>query len=76
MLFRSEIWANQTVMFDLTEEGLSYYELKVIRGKKPQVIEAKHEVLDEGFSLSVLESPMGEKMAPFILYSARRSFLK
>lgn len=72
-----DIWANQVSMFDLTEDGLHYYEMRVIRGRRPQVIEAAHRELEEGFSLDVLETPSGERLADTILTAcAERLFQK
>lgn len=64
-----DVWINTVCMFDLTEEGLHYYEARVIRGRRPQVIQGHHEKLEEGFSLKVLETPSGEHMADAILTS-------
>jgi len=73
---RKEVWANQTSLFDLTEDGLHYYEMRVIRGRKPQVIEAVHEKLEEGFSLDVLDSPAGERLADTILTACGERLLQ
>lgn len=74
---KKEVWANQTCLLDLTEDGLHYYEMKVIRGRKPQVIEAEHKKLEEGFSLDVLDTPAGEHLADTILTAcAERLFQK
>ena len=63
----SEIWSNQVSLFDLRGTGLYYYELKVIRGRKPLVVQTVREKLEEGFSLDVLESASGGKLADSIL---------
>ncbi len=74
---KKELWANQTALFDLTEDGFHYYEMRTLRGRKPQLIEAKHEKLEEGFSLEVLETPSGEKLGDTILTAcADRLFAK
>ena len=74
---KKDVWANQTCLLDLTEDGLHYYEMRVIRGRKPQVIEAEHEKLEEGFSLDVLDTPAGEHLADTILTAcADRLFKK
>ena len=72
---QKEVWLNQTCLFDLTEFGLHYYELKVIRGRKPQIVEASHEMLEEGFSLEILESASGKHMADSILCSCGERLL-
>lgn len=58
---KKEVWANLTSLFDLTDEGLHYYEMKVIRGCVPQMIEASHEKMQEGFRLDVLDNPNGAR---------------
>ncbi|MBO4290021.1 MAG: hypothetical protein J5865_08005 [Lachnospiraceae bacterium] len=63
----SDIWANQTCAFDLREDGLFYYEMKIIRGRKPQVVEAWHEKLQESFSLDILGTESGERLGDTIL---------
>ena len=62
-----DVWANQTCLFDLREDGLFYYEMRVVRGRRPQVVEADHLKLPEGFSLEVLETPSGERLGDTIL---------
>ena len=64
-----ELWPNMVVGFDLTDVGLDYYELRAIRGRKPQVLEARREPLEEAFDLDILETPVGERMADTILSS-------
>ncbi len=64
---KKDVWANQTCLLDLTEDGLHFYEMKVIRGRKPQMIEASHQKLEESFSLDVLDNPSGEHLADTIL---------
>ena len=64
---KADIWANQVCCFDLVDHGLHYYEFHVVRGRKPQVVEVVHEALEEGFSLEILETPSGEKLADRIL---------
>ncbi|MBQ4424627.1 MAG: hypothetical protein II882_02685 [Lachnospiraceae bacterium] len=64
-----ERWTNMVVGFDLTDNGLDFFEFRAIRGRKPQVLEARREPLDEAFDLDLLEKPMGERMADSILSS-------
>ena len=65
----SDIWMNQVSLFDLRENGLFYYEMRAIRGRKPIVVEARREKIPEVFALSVLDTPAGEKIADKILSS-------
>lgn len=64
---RKDIWNNTTALFDLSDEGLHYYEMRVYKGGKPQVAEVRHQKLEEGFSLDILENTSGGKMADQIL---------
>jgi hypothetical protein len=62
-----EIWANTAALFDLTDEGLTYYEMRVIRGRKPHIAEAVRQPLEEGFSLDVMDTPQGKRLADTIM---------
>ncbi len=64
---KKEIWNGTVGMFDLSEEGLRYYEMKVQRGLKKTTVMAEYEDLDEGFSLDILETASGAKLADKIL---------
>lgn len=64
---KPEIWSNQVCAFDVYDHGLDYYEFRMLRGRRPQVVEVMHESLEEGFSLEILETPSGEKLADRIL---------
>ena len=64
-----EIWPNMVVGFDLNDEGMDYYEMRVLRGRRPQVLEARRESLEEAFDLDVLDTAVGERMADSILSS-------
>lgn len=64
---KREVWSNQVGMFDLSEEYLRYYELKVQRGLRQTTVIAEYEDLDEAFSLDILSSSAGGKLADKIL---------
>ena len=64
---RRDVWGGQVGMFALSEEDLRYYELKVVRGPRQVTAIAEHQELEEGFSLNVLDTPSGSKMADKIL---------
>ncbi len=72
---QKEIWANQTSLFNLTENGLHYYELRTVRGRTPNVVEVSHEMLEEGFSLDILDTDSGRKLADRILRSCAERLL-
>lgn len=56
-------FANIAAVFDLSKEGLWYYECDVLRGMNPQIARAAGTRLEEGFSLDILESEAGRKLA-------------
>ena len=66
---KREVWSNQVGMFDLTDESLRYYELKVQRGLRQMQVVADCENLEEGFHLDVLDHLAGAKLADKILCS-------
>ena len=64
---RRDVWGGQVGMFALCDEDLRYYELKVTRGPRQITALAEFEELEEGFSLNVLDSTSGSRMADKIL---------
>lgn len=64
---RRDVWSGQVGMFALSDEDLRYYELKVVRGPRQVTAIAEYQELEEGFSLNVLETTSGSKMADKIL---------
>lgn len=66
---KRELWNNLVGMFDLSEERLCYYEMKVTRGLKKSTVVAEYENLEEGFNLDILETASGARLADKILCS-------
>lgn len=66
---KKEIWNGAVGMFDLSEEKLRYYEMKVQRGMKKTTVLAEYEDLEEGFNLDILNSASGARLADRILCS-------
>lgn len=64
---KKEIWNGTVGMFDLAEEELRYYEMKVQRGLKKNAVLAEYEKIEESFSLDILETPSGAKLGDKIL---------
>lgn len=64
---KKEIWNNTVGMFDLSEVGLRYYEMKVQRGMKKITVVAEYEDLEEGFNLDILKNSSGCRLADRIL---------
>lgn len=48
---KREVWSNQVGMFELSENGLHYYELRVQRGLRQMQVVADQEELEESFPL-------------------------
>ena len=77
---KREIWNNTIGMFDLSEAGLRYYEMKVQLGMKKTMVVAEYEELEEGFNLDILDTSSGSRLADKILCScaerlmARKSY--
>lgn len=72
---KQEVWANISCMFDLTEDGLHYYEMKMIRGRNPRIVEAAHERMEESFSLDLLDNASGEHLGDTILTACAERLL-
>ncbi len=66
---KKEIWNNLVGMFDLSEDRLRYYEMKVQRGLKKTMVIAEYEDLEEGFNLDILNTPSGARLGDKILCS-------
>ncbi len=66
---KREVWNNQVGMFDLSDDGLSYFEMKVQRGLRQTTVVAEREELEEGFSLDILNTAAGGRMADRIVCS-------
>lgn len=73
---KKEVWSNQVGMFELAEERLCYYELKVQRGIRQMSVLAEYENLEEGFNLDILDTPSGTKLADKILCSCGERLLQ
>ena len=73
---KREVWSNQVGMFDLADESLRYYEMKVQRGLRQMQVVADCEELEEGFHLDVLDSQAGARLADKILCSCADRILQ
>ena len=73
---KREVWSNQVGMFDLSDECLRYYEMKVQRGLRQMQVVADREDLEEGFHLDVLDSTAGAKLADKIVSSCAERILQ
>lgn len=73
---KREVWNNQVGMFDLSQDCLCYYEMKVQRGLRQVTVVAEREKLDEGFSLDILNSASGVRLADKILCACGERLLQ
>ena len=73
---RRDIWGGQVGMFSLSDEDLRYYELKVSRNARRITAWAEYEELEESFSLNVLDTAPGARMADRILCACADRFMK
>ncbi len=73
---KREVWSNQVGMFDLSDQSLRYYELKVQRGLRQMQVVADYDNLEEGFHLDVLDNTAGARLADRILCSCADRILQ
>ncbi|MBQ6551335.1 MAG: hypothetical protein IJL78_08005 [Lachnospiraceae bacterium] len=62
-----DLWTNISVLFDLSDECLSYYEMNVQRGQQPNAVRAYRASLKEGFKPNIIETEAGRRMADNIM---------
>ncbi|MBO4477058.1 MAG: hypothetical protein J5757_01885 [Lachnospiraceae bacterium] len=72
---KPEVYANIASLFELSEEGLTYMECRVMRGMKPQIVRISAERLEEGFDLGILENAQGKRLADNIICSCAERLL-
>lgn len=75
MTQKKEIWNNQVGLFDLAEDSLHYYELKAQRDLKQMTVVSEFNDLKEGFSLDILNTASGSRLADKILCSCAERLL-
>ncbi|GHU61297.1 hypothetical protein FACS189418_0720 [Clostridia bacterium] len=64
---KKELWNDYAALFDLSDSGFHYYELKINRSAKPQTANIYYEKLDDGFNPKILDTSAGGKLADQIL---------
>ncbi len=72
---KKELWTNQVGLFELASDRLCYYEMKVQRGLKRNIVQAEAQNQEEAFNLDILDSPSGARLADKILYSCGEKLL-
>ncbi len=73
---KKEIWNGTVGMFDLSDEGLRYYELKIQRGPKKSFVLAEYEEMEERFDLDLLETPQKAKVGDTILCACAERMMR
>lgn len=58
---KKEVWSNYVGMFELSQNGLRYYEMKVQKGIRQTTVFSDSETLEERFDFQLLESDFGAK---------------
>lgn len=61
------VWSNQVGMFDLEDENLHYYEMRVQRNTARMHALAESQKMEDGFHLDILENDAGKKVGDRIL---------
>lgn len=69
-----ELYSQQVGMFELSNQCLYYYEMKVSRGNRKLVL-ADSQAQEEAFNLDILKTAAGEKIADKILTSLAERIL-
>lgn len=72
---KKELWINQVGLFDLSSDRLCYYEMKVQRGMRRNMVQAEAQNQEEAFNLDILDSPSGSKLADKILTACGEKLL-
>ena len=62
-----ELYSSTVAVYNLSEEKLFYYEMKVIRGIRRQSVAGEGAPMEEGFSLDILKNEAGRKLGDNIL---------
>lgn len=72
---KKDLWTNQVGLFDLSNQRLCYYEMKVQRGLRRNMVQADSENMEEAFNLDILDSSSGSRLADRILCSCGERLL-
>ena len=62
-------------LFELSGERLCYYEMKVQRGMRRNMVQAEAQNQEEAFNLDILDSPSGSRLADKILTACGEKLL-
>ncbi len=62
-----DLYNNDVALFDLSEEKLFYYEMRVVRGMQRASVVGEGEPMDESFNIDILKNEAGRKLGDSIL---------
>lgn len=71
-----ELYSNLVSLFDLSDETLSYYELKVVRGVSRASVIAEGQEMEEAFHIDVLKNESGRKLGDRIMLGLAQRMLE
>lgn len=71
-----DVWNSDVTLFDLSEQALTFYALTHKREKRKLYVSAERAELEEAFTLSVLDTDSGKKLADHIMTSAAERLFK
>lgn len=72
---KKELWMNQVGLFELSSDRLCYYEMKVQRGMRRNMVQGEAQNQEEAFNLDILDSPSGSRLADKILSACAEKLL-
>ena len=70
-----EFYSSTVALFNLSEDKLYYYEMKVLRGLQRQSAAGDGEPMDESFSLDILKNEAGRKLGDSILLNCAEKLM-
>ncbi len=70
LMQQKDLYSNSAACFDLSDETLSYYELRVIRGLSTNTVVVEKKDIEEAFHIDILRSESGRKLGDGIMYEA------
>ncbi len=67
-----DFYTNMTALFDLTEETLSFYKMKTVRGISKNSVVVEAEDLEESFRIGILKKESGSELGDRIMTDAAK----
>lgn len=70
-----DLYANMTALFDLSDEALSFYRMKTVRGISRNSVVAEGNDLEENFRIGILKKDAGSELGDRIMTDAAKRCL-